>query len=131
MEPVWISEDVVQRLHTRAIDVGGGSDGLRSPELLVSALANPSNLWAYGEEDIFVLAVAHAEALARNHPFVDGNKRSALLTAIVFLKANGWRLKSETKPSNADMMVELAQGNVAREVMAEHLRGHADLLGPL
>ena len=121
----WVSEAGVLRIHALGLKIGGGAEGLRDPGLLASALARPVNLWSYGETDLFVLAAAHAEAIARNHPFVDGNKRTGFMTADVFLARNGWVLSAPPDQIHADMMVALARGVIDRGQAAEHLRGHA------
>ena len=127
--PDWVSEAGVLRIHALGLKIGGGAEGLRDPGLLASALARPVNLWSYGETDLFVLAAAHAEAIARNHPFVDGNKRTGFMTADVFLARNGWVLSAPPDQTpdqtHADMMVALARGAIDRGQAAEHLRGHA------
>ena len=118
----WISRVEIEALHQGVIEVGGGSHGLRDAALLESALGRPQNQHAYGETDIFQLAASYAEAISRNHPFVDGNKRTAFITAINFLEINGYALRKAEGQEHADMMVELGQGKINREDAAEHLR---------
>ena len=74
-DPKWVSRALVEFIHEGVIEIGGGAQDLPDPALLESALARPQNLYAYGETDIFQLASSYAEAIARNHAFVDGNKR--------------------------------------------------------
>lgn len=83
---VWLIEETLRAIHKRQIAEHGGSDGLRDEGLLSSALARPKNLLAYGEPppDLASLAAAYAYGIARNHPFVDGNKRTALVAARTF-----------------------------------------------
>ena len=88
----WISKPALLLLHAESLAEHGGSPGLRDEGLLDSALARPQNLLAYGEPDAAALAAAYGSGVARNHPFIDGNKRAALLSIGLFLHLNGWRL---------------------------------------
>jgi len=121
IDPKWVTRQLVEFIHEGVIEIGGGSPGLRDAALLESALARPQNLHAYGETDIFQLAASYAEGIARNHAFVDGNKRTAFFVANDFLEQNGYELQSAVGQEHADMMVELGQGNISREEAAEHL----------
>ena len=85
---IWVGEDTVLALHREQLVEHGGADGLRDRGLLQSALGRPQNLAAYGEPDVAALAAAYAFGIARNHPFADGNKRSAALSALLFLRLN-------------------------------------------
>lgn len=124
-EPRWMSRDDVEAIHEMMIDIGGGSHGLRDAALLESALARPQNVYAYGEEDTFQLAASYAEGIARNHPFVDGNKRTAFQTAHQFLRDNGHQLDQAKGVEHAEMMEKLGQGQITREDAAEHLKEHS------
>lgn len=84
----WVHEDVVLAFHDEQIAEHGGASGIRDKGLLESALARPLNLVAYGDPDAAEFAAAYAFGIARNHPFVDGNKRTAAVTALVFLALN-------------------------------------------
>jgi death-on-curing protein len=88
----WLREDVVVAIHGEQIAEHGGSPGIRDVGLLSSALARPQHRAAYGEPTVFDLAAAYAFGIVSNHPFVDGNKRTGLLAAYVFLDLNGWEL---------------------------------------
>jgi death on curing protein len=88
----WLVEGVVIAMHGEQISEHGGSLGIRDAGLLSSALARPQNQAAYGEPSVFDLAAAYAFGIIRNHPFVDGNKRTGFLAAYVFLDLNGWEL---------------------------------------
>ncbi|WP_084448742.1 type II toxin-antitoxin system death-on-curing family toxin [Desulfovibrio inopinatus] len=88
----WLSEKFILAVHDEHIAVHGGSEGIRDPGLLSSALARPQNLLAYSSPNIFDLAAAYAFGIIRNHPFVDGNKRTSFLAAYVFLDVNEWEL---------------------------------------
>jgi len=124
-EPRWLSHEDVEIIHEGVIEVGGGSHGLRDGNLLESALARPQNLHAYGENDTFQLAASYAEGIARNHAFVDGNKRTAFQASYQFLKDNGHQLDQAKGHEHAEMMEKLGQGQITREDAAEHLREHS------
>ena len=121
-EPKWLSLSETKRLHVRLIDQTGGLHGLRDCGLLASALARPRNLHAYGEEDIFQLAASYAEALSRNHAFIDGNKRIGFLAADMFLFKNGHELLARNDDEHVHMMEKLAQGQISREQTAQYLK---------
>ncbi|MEI9901512.1 MAG: type II toxin-antitoxin system death-on-curing family toxin [Hyphomicrobium sp.] len=87
-EPVWLTVDLVIAIHERQLRQFGGPPGIRDPGALESALGRARNRWAYEESDLAALAAAYAFGIARNHPFVDGNKRAALLSLITFLGLN-------------------------------------------
>ena len=88
----WLLEGVVAALHDEQIAEHGGRLGTRDAGLLSSSLARPQNQVAYGDPSVFDLAAAYAYGIIRNHPFVDGNKRTGFLAAYVFLDLNGWEL---------------------------------------
>lgn len=88
-EPGWIEAELALAIHDRQLAEHGGPIGLRDAPALDSALARPRNQWAYGETDLCALAAAYAYGIARNHPFVDGNKRTAWVLARLFLLMNG------------------------------------------
>jgi death-on-curing protein len=96
--------------------------------LLESALSRPKNQHAYGETDTFELAASYAEAISRNHAFVDGNKRTAFYAAADFLEQNGHQLRSAEGVEHAEMMELLAQGKLSREQAANHLRIYSDMV---
>lgn len=92
-EPLWISERAVIDIHEALIAAHDGMSGLRDPNLRSSSLARPQNLFFYNPEaSLFDLAAAYGYGFARNHPFIDGNKRTALVVIDVFLRINGYRL---------------------------------------
>jgi death-on-curing protein len=115
----------VEYMHDCVLELAGGARGLRDGDLLESALARPMNLYAFGETSLFELAACYAEAIARNHAFVDGNKRTAFFVASDFLDQNGYELQAAVDQEHADMMVELAQGKMTRAEAAAHLRNNS------
>jgi death-on-curing protein len=116
-EPDWLDLEVVQDIHAEQLALFGGADGLRDQGLLESALARPQNKYAYGEADLSVLAAAYAYGIARNHPFVDGNKRTAFASMIVFLDVNGIDLDAPPEQATA-VMLSLAAGQVDESGLA-------------
>jgi death on curing protein len=91
-EPVWISEKIVLAIHDDQLAQHGGSAGVRDENLLGASLARPKHLLTYGEPSIFDLAAAYGYGLAKNHPFVDGNKRTAFMVMYTFLGLNNYWL---------------------------------------
>ena len=120
----WLLKRTVISLHAEAIAEHGGGSGLRDEGLLESALARPQNLAAYGAPTAFELAASYAFGVARNHPFVDGNKRSALLAAYLFLRRNGWRL-SAPEAEAVTVFLDLASGNLSEKDLATWLEGNS------
>lgn len=124
-EPKWVNRQQVEFIHEAVIEIGGGSHGLRDAALLESALARPQNHYSYGETDTFQLAASYAEAISRNHAFVDGNKRTAFYVAADFLEQNGHQLQVAKGVEHAEMMEQLGQGKITRDQAAAHLREHS------
>ena len=123
-EPAWLSLGVAIAIHEEQIAEHGGGEGLRDPGLLESALARPRNAWAHGERGICALAVSLGFGLVRNHPFVDGNKRTAFVAVETFLLLNGLALRaSDAKAVVA--MLGLAAGEIPEHEFADWLRAHA------
>jgi death-on-curing protein len=118
---IWVPLDVVQAIHDRQLAEHGGGDGLRDAGLLSSALARPENAAAYGTPDAADLAAAYAFGIAKNHPFLDGNKRTAWVVTRLFLRVNNHRL--EFSPADAIAAVEgLASGAVDEKRLAAWFR---------
>lgn len=123
--PVWVQRALIDALHDRLLAEHGGASGLRDEAGLDSALARPRHLAAYGAPELCAMAAAYAAGLVRNHPFVDGNKRTAFMAAYVFLARNGRRL---TAPEDAatHATIALAAGEIDEEAFAAWLRGHSE-----
>jgi death-on-curing protein len=117
-EPRWLTEAQVIRIHAEQLAIFGGPSGLRDPGMLSSASDRPRNKHAYGEEDLAVLAAAYAFGIARNHPFVDGNKRAAFMSMMVFLRRNGVVLAPPEAEATAAIVAlaadEVDEGGLAR-----------------
>ena len=108
---IWVDSADVAAYHAELIAEHGGSAGLRDRGLLESALARPHNLAAYGEPSVFDLAASYAAGIAKNHPFVDGNKRTAFVASVTFLELNGWQFVA-TEEATAVAFLELAGGKM-------------------
>jgi death-on-curing protein len=122
--PIWIDKRALLLLHRESLAQFGGASGLRDEGLLDSALARPANKHAYeGCTDVAVLAAAYGFALARNHAFVDGNKRVAFLAVGVFLAVNGQGL-SATPVEAIEAIVALAAGEMDEAQFAQWVRKH-------
>lgn len=122
-EPVWLDVPEAIAIHDRQLAEHGGGVGVRAMEMLESALGRPRNQWTYGEDDRCALAAAYAFGVARNHPFVDGNKRTAWVLARLFLALNGVRI--DFAPEDAIRTVlALAAGELSEEEMADWFRQH-------
>jgi death on curing protein len=120
-EPEWLDTDIVLDIHAEQLAIFGGGDGIRDLGLLESALARPLNKFAYGETDLAALAAAYAFGIARNHPFVDGNKRAAFGSMIVFLGLN--KIDLDVPPEDATAIIlEVAAGEIDEDGLARWLR---------
>ncbi|MEL7198492.1 MAG: type II toxin-antitoxin system death-on-curing family toxin [Pseudomonadota bacterium] len=120
-EPVWLDSRIAYAVHDRQLAEHGGGEGLRDAGALESALARPINQWNYGEDDLAQLAAAYAFGLARNHPFADGNKRTAWIFARLLLLANGIEIAFE--PAEAIRTVlDLAAGDLTEDELADWFR---------
>ena len=126
-EPYWLRIELVIAAHREQILQHGGTLGLRDRGLLESALARPLNLWAYEQASLSRLAAAYAFGLAKNHPFLDGNKRIALIAAGVFLRINGLRLIA-SEPDTVITMLKLAAGEIGEEEFAEWIAANVEPL---
>ena len=119
-EPVWLTEEIVLAIHARLAEEHGSPTGIRDRNLLASAIARPRNAASYGEPSMVELAASLAFGLARNHPFIDGNKRVVLMAAYVFLGLNGLRLIAPEAEAVA-MMIGLAAGEIDEAEIAHWL----------
>jgi death on curing protein len=120
----WIEESVVWAVHEAQLAEHGGSAGVRDAGLLQSALARPENLAAYGQPDVIDCAAAYGYGIARNHPFIDGNKRTAFVCTELFIVLNGWVLLADDF-SCITTMLALAAGDIDEAAFAAWLRANA------
>ena len=127
MRFVWVDAAVIHAIHEEQLAEHGGSAGLRDHGLLESALARPQNLAAHGEPDIAACAAAYGHGLSRNHPFIDGNKRTALVAVELFLFLNAHVLEA----ADADCvltMLQVAEGSLSEEKFAAWIRENSKKL---
>ena len=120
---VWIATEVALAAHAEQLTEHGGGDGIRDAGMLDSAMARPRNLADYGEPDVADLAAAYAYGIARNHPFVDGNKRTAAVISETFLMLNGQSLQA-TDAQLVVAFVALAAGELSEVELADWFRQH-------
>jgi death-on-curing protein len=107
-DPTFVSREVVLEIHRASLERYGGIDGLREPGLLDSALMQPEATHYYGQGDLAPIAAAYAFHLAQNQPFLDGNKRTAMGSALLFLKANGIDVDNFDEAQLYDAMIAIA-----------------------
>ena len=119
----WLSKTVVLAMHERLLADHGGSPGLRDPGLLDSALARARQLYAYGKPDTCDLAAAYAAGIIRNHPFVDGNKRTGFMSAYLFMAENGLQL-TVPEVEVVQIVILLAASEIDEAAFASWLREH-------
>lgn len=124
MEWQWIAREVVLSIHARQIAEHGGGSGIRDANLLESALNRPLNLVAYTEPDVFDVAAAYGYGIARNHPFIDGNKRTAYTLTRLFLALHDVDLSAGPE-DKVKTFEGLAAGEISEDVLAEWLRTHS------
>jgi len=123
-EPEWILKETVLGLHEQSLHEHGGSTGIRDEGLLDSALGKPQNVFAYGNPNLFDLAASYAYGLVKNHPFIDGNKRTGFVTAVLMLELNGFQLHA----SEADAAIRtlaLAAGDMTESAYAAWLEANS------
>lgn len=125
----WISKPALVMLHDESLAEHGGAEGVRDDGLLDSALARPLNILAYSDAaeppDVATLAASYGVGLAKNHGFVDGNKRAEFLAVGLFLALNGWRLRC-TQAEATLTMLAVASGDLSEDAFADWLRVHTN-----
>lgn len=124
MEPTWLDPRAVVLIHQRQLAEHGGPSGVRDHAMLESALAAPRQQFAYGNADLFQLAACYGHRVANNHPFVDGNKRTAWVCTRLFLRLNGRDITATTQ-GKATTMLGVASGEARQSAFANWLRRHA------
>ena len=126
-EPIWVPARAVYIIHDRQIARHGGASGLRDEGLLQNALQRPVNKWQYENTDTYECAAAYAFGIAKAHAFVDGNKRTAFVTSITFLRLNGLRFVTDPAEGVA-FMEDLASGAVSEESFKNWLKQRSTLI---
>jgi death-on-curing protein len=119
--PKWVTYEQVIAIHSRQLRRFGGASGLRDEGMLRSALERPINKWQYERADVPVLAAAYAFGLAKNHAFVDGNKRIAFMTMVAFLRKNDIRFSPDQAVATK-MFFALAAGEVSEESLTRWIK---------
>jgi death-on-curing protein len=122
-EPRWITKSQAIRMHAEQLATFGGPPGMRDEGMLESTLGRPQNEWSYGETDLAALAAAYTFGIARNHPFVDGNKRAAFICLVVFLRKNGIAFEPPEALATA-AMIALAAGEIEEDAFARWIRDY-------
>lgn len=120
-EPRWITKQQAVRMHAEQLAIFGGPAGIRDEGMLESAIGRPLNKFGYGETDLAALAAAYAFGIAKNHPFVDGNKRAAFMVMITFLRKNGVAFAPPEALATV-AMIALAAGEVDEEGLTRWIR---------
>ena len=122
--PIWLDLEVVLAIHDEQLAEHGGQAGVRDRGLLESALARPRNQFAHGEHSLARLAASYAFGLSRNHPFLDGNKRTSLVVAELFLDLNGLQLNA-TDAEIVSTFLQLAAGDLTEKALADWISDRA------
>lgn len=125
IEPEWILKETILGFHAQSLNDHGGTTGIRDEGLLDSALGKPQNQFAYGHPNIFDLAASYAYGLVKNHPFLDGNKRTGFVAAVLMLELNGWHFQA----SEADAAIRtlaLAAGEMSESAYAAWLETNSE-----
>lgn len=120
-KPVFLLKDVVLAVHDQLLAEYGGAPGIRDEGLLESALTRPQHVYSYGNTDLFALAAAYVNDILRNHPFIDGNKRTAFLAGYTFLARNDKQLEADEAEAT-EITVALASRKLSEEDFARWLK---------
>src|ERR1700710_2619138 len=110
-EPIWIEDELAHMIHDRQLAEHGGAEGIRDASLLRSALARPKNHFVYTQADIVDLATKYTAGIVKNHPFIDGNKRTGFVVGVLFIELNGYRFTAGEADA-AQAVGELAAGTI-------------------
>ena len=120
---IWIDPEILLAAHDEQLVEHGGASGIRDPGLFESALARPQNLAAYGQSDAAALSASYVDGLAKNHAFVDGNKRISLIALEYFLELNGFELDADDAQCVL-VILSVASGAMDEDGLAEWIRRH-------
>jgi death-on-curing protein len=119
-EPNWITKDILLAVHAELLNRFGGLSGIRDEGLLDSALNRPKHLLSYGSPTLFQMAASYSHGIVKNHPFLDGNKRTGFMSAYIFLGVNGWSLEAPEEEAVLGTLA-LAAGETPEEAYAAWL----------
>jgi len=122
-DPIWIDKRDVLAIHEQLLGLHGGAPGIRDEGMLESALARPLQQFAYASPDIVDMAAAYTTGVVRNHPFIDGNKRTGFVVGTLFLEMNGLTFTA-SEAEAAQAVLELAAGTIDEAGFAAFLRDH-------
>ncbi len=125
IEPEWILKETILGFHAQSLNDHGGTTGIRDEGLLDSALGKPQNQFAYGHPNIFDLAASYAYGLVKNHPFLDGNKRTGFVAAVLMLELNGWHFHG-AEADAAIRTLALAAGEMSESAYAAWLETNSE-----
>lgn len=117
-EPLWINKEDVYKIHTEQLAEHGGFPGVRDKGLVESSLSRPQNLFFYQKPSLFDLAAAYAYGIIKNHPFLDGNKRTSFVISVLFLRLNGYGLFT-TSLDKITTFLNLADGSISEKEMSQ------------
>jgi len=126
-EPKWVRRDAVLVIHDRQIELFGGQYGLRDEGLLDSAITRPKNFYFYQDADITRLSAAYGYGICQNHPFIDGNKRTAFVVLVAFLKTNGYKFYA-SQLDVVSVMKDLADDKISEETLTAWIKEHSTLI---
>jgi death-on-curing protein len=128
-EPIWILDEIVEAIHKRQLAEHGGAVGIRDAGLLQSALARPKHLLAYAEDEVTLtrIAAAYAFGIVRNHPFVDGNKRTGFVVAMLFLRVNGYAVAA-SQEAKYQTFLALADGRLDEDGLSAWLESYVQAI---
>jgi death-on-curing protein len=121
----WLTRRIATSIHQKQIQRHGGGNGTRDEGLLESAVARAQNVAAYGEPTVFELAASYAFGIARNHPFIDGNKRTAFVASVLFLRMNGQQFRADQAEA-AVVFLRLAAGEFSEAELAEWFKRNCE-----
>ena len=127
-EPVWVLRETALLLHEQSLAEHGGSSGIRDEGMLDSALGRPQNLFCFGQPNLFDLAASYVFGLVKNHPFLDGNKRTGFVAGVLFLELNGLKLTA-TETDAAIRTLALAAGEMTESAYAAWLEANSKAPG--
>jgi len=125
-EPIWVLDDTVRQIHQLQLQAHGGGQGIRDENLLESALHRPKQLFSYLADEITLchLGAAYAFGIARDHPFIDGNKRTAFVVCLLFLQLNGCQIIA-SQQDKYETFLSLAEGRLTEQELTTWLQEHA------
>ena len=128
MTPIWVEETVTIAIHSRQLAEHGGSDGIRDRGLLESALCRPKNQFAYGNPTIFDLAAAYGYGITKNHPFIDGNKRTSYVVMRTFLRLNNYDIQASASEKYR-VWIRLANNQLSETELSQWIEEKAVKVG--